>query len=745
MRRFIRKLFAKPVTAPVVSKKPTRARLGLESMETREVLSTATLVGSVLTVNGTAGSNAFEVRAANANSVEVLDNGVRIGNFPFSAPVISRIDVHGLAGSDKLTVTSLPALIGNGRLTVDGTEEVVVGKRVFSNGAIQKFSTAEVRSEVTVADAAFLAIRNDADTVGKTINVTASAVTGLAPKPVTYSLGGGAELVLQTGDGGEFINVNSTFRGGRLDLFTNGGNDTVILAGNDSAVRFIAGADADTLSVTPVLGSLDKINGRVDFFGLGGQDTLNVNDRAGAGLGPTANPNNFIYNATVSSNQITRQAASLVGGFPFNESATIGYGDVESVGFNASTRALSPLGQVRVASTSGTTFVDAGAQDARVGDLGKLDGIRNPLTVNRSVPGGTLTIDDSAQTVGHTYDLGASSVTEPGIIFNSPGLAVAATTPALASNPNLVGFPFPPSLSINFNDNVKTVRLLTGSGADKIRVNALRAGVGGYSVDAGAGSDTVTAPNRDNVFTIGSPNSATLDSSVALFKVENLVGNAKDDRFQFFFNNGKLDGRVDGAGGGFDTLDYSLYGIPVNVNLLFGFATHVAGNVTGIENVYGGSAGDTLGGSSGNNVLVGNGGADFITGNGGADLLIGGDGVDSLNDRSGTAIYIGGKVKGALTTDAGLKAVEAEWARTDLPGTPLQQFDAKAAHLKFGFGLNGAVRLDTTTLTADHLADKLDPNPAANAFDLFVIDLQDTFQGANTPSDAEKLRQIVVL
>lgn len=739
MRRFIRKLFSNAVSHKTPGsgskKKPGRARPGVEELEIRELLSTASLVGSVLTVNGTTGDNTLLIRAADANSVQVLDNGQLIGNFPFSAPVLSRIDVHGLGGFDQLTVESLPALVNGGRLNTDGVAEVFLGKEVFNNGEIVRFSTAEIRSEISVgAGAGTLAVRNDADPAGKSVNVSSAAVTGLSPKAVFYTLGTGGELDLQSGDGGDFININSTFSGGLVQLFTNGGGDTVNVVSNDSAIRDFAGDGDDTLNVAPVLGSLDPINGRIDFFGQSGHDELKVNDRNGADISQN-NPNNFLYRTFVSGDQITRTVDSLVAGFPFSESATIGY-DAEVVGYKASARALSTESFVRVTGTaaSAATFVDPGAQQARIGDGSKLDGIKGALTVNGSVPGGSLVIDDSAQTFGHAYNLGASSVTEPGI-RNITGLILGGVP---------VPVSFPPSLSISFNDNMQNVRLLTGSGSDLINVNALRAGLGRYQVNAGGGSDTLTAPNRDNVFQLSFVNAGQLDSSVSFFSTENLVGNAKDDKFSFRSNFALLTGSVDGAGGKFDTLDYGGVTSGVIVNLPAGTARQVGGRVSGIENVFGGSGSDTLIGDARNNVLVGNGGNDVLEGGGGADVLIGGDGADFLSDETGAAIYIGGRVQGTPATDAGLKAVLAEWARTDLPGTADQQFVRKVTDLRLGGGLNGAVKLNSTTLSSDGRADVLDPNPTAD--DLFVVDLHDHFKSAtNTPTAIEIQEQIVLI
>ncbi|MFO0867489.1 MAG: hypothetical protein U0935_00955 [Pirellulales bacterium] len=119
----------------------------------------------------------------------------------------------------------------------------------------------------------------------------------------------------------------------------------------------------------------------------------------------------------------------------------------------------------------------------------------------------------------------------------------------------------------------------------------------------------------------------------------NLLGGGSGD--SFVWGNGiLLTGTIDGQGGT-DLLDYSAYNSSVSVNLLTGIATGVtslvaeAANNSSVENVYGGSAGDTLIGDIDANQILGQGGADTINARAGVDNVDGGAGTD-LIQVSGT-------------------------------------------------------------------------------------------------------------
>ena len=126
----------------------------------------------------------------------------------------------------------------------------------------------------------------------------------------------------------------------------------------------------------------------------------------------------------------------------------------------------------------------------------------------------------------------------------------------------------------------------------------------------------------------------TLDYSA----IENLVGGSAADTF-VFANGADHTGSVNGAAGS-DTLDYSAYTSSVTVDLAAFSASGISGLVTGIENVRGGSAADSLSGDENANHLEGNGGNDTLNGRGGNDVLDGGLGDDTLAGGTGDDRYV---------------------------------------------------------------------------------------------------------
>ncbi|WP_214105816.1 calcium-binding protein [Acrocarpospora catenulata] len=111
------------------------------------------------------------------------------------------------------------------------------------------------------------------------------------------------------------------------------------------------------------------------------------------------------------------------------------------------------------------------------------------------------------------------------------------------------------------------------------------------------------------------------------------------------------------GGTGNDTVSYIGRVAPVTVDLAAcpcGEAGE-SDTLTGIENVTGGSASDTLTGNSLANTLNGGGGDDNITGKSGNDTLLGGAGADTLTGGVGDDTLIGGPgndtLKGGLGND----------------------------------------------------------------------------------------------
>lgn len=233
----------------------------------------------------------------------------------------------------------------------------------------------------------------------------------------------------------------------------------------------------------------------------------------------------------------------------------------------------------------------------------------------------------------------------------------------------------------------------------------------------GQGSDTFVGRDVDNVWQIQSLDAGKL-GAVLFRSFETLVGSSKTDQFQFAVRAG-VSGGIDG-GDGADLLDYSLWRTAVTVNLGTGAASGVAGGVTNIENVYGGSGADSLTGNSLDNILDGQAGDDLVDGGpGGNDILVGGNGADRLFAGADRAILIGGngadRLQGGASEDilvggrlytknfVALAAIMAEWRRGDLA------IRDRIDHLlgRVSGGKNGAFRVDSIRVQDDGNPDQL--------------------------------------
>jgi Ca2+-binding RTX toxin-like protein len=114
----------------------------------------------------------------------------------------------------------------------------------------------------------------------------------------------------------------------------------------------------------------------------------------------------------------------------------------------------------------------------------------------------------------------------------------------------------------------------------------------------------------------------------------------------------------------------------------------------------GGAGNDQLNGGNGTNVLIGGAGDDMLIGGSGRDILIGGLGADRLLGNAGDDTLVGGYTKhdGDL---AALRAIMAEWARTDVG------YAGRVSDLQNGGGLNGATLFNNTTVYDDRATDVL--------------------------------------
>jgi Ca2+-binding RTX toxin-like protein len=176
-----------------------------------------------------------------------------------------------------------------------------------------------------------------------------------------------------------------------------------------------------------------------------------------------------------------------------------------------------------------------------------------------------------------------------------------------------------------------------GAGSD-----AVLGGDGADVIYASAGNDSLQGQNGDDTFNWISTDGRDTFNGGADTDTVNLTGAAVADVADANWNGSVITGLMNnalvsieavnldlGAGGaGGDWLRYNTtFGISVDLGA--GTATGFA-SIAGVENLIGGTGGDSLTGDGGANKINGNAGDDVISGGGGADNLTGGLGNDTF-------------------------------------------------------------------------------------------------------------------
>lgn len=190
--------------------------------------------------------------------------------------------------------------------------------------------------------------------------------------------------------------------------------------------------------------------------------------------------------------------------------------------------------------------------------------------------------------------------------------------------------------------------LTGGAGNDELRGDAgsdilqgdagndtLQGGIDNDELRGGAENDTLSGDDGDDKL-YGDDGIDTLNGGAGNDELtggagaDTVFGGAGNDTINLMLSGEDL---VDG-GAGIDTASYAGRAKAVTVDL----ANSAASKLTNVENVTGGSGGDTLSGSALANKLDGGEGDDILEGRGGADILIGGDGSnDWLSYKLSTA------------------------------------------------------------------------------------------------------------
>ncbi|MCS6976346.1 MAG: FG-GAP-like repeat-containing protein, partial [Gemmatales bacterium] len=216
------------------------------------------------------------------------------------------------------------------------------------------------------------------------------------------------------------------------------------------------------------------------------------------------------------------------------------------------------------------------------------------------------------------------------------------------------------NLLLTLGNSSAIEHVLGTNAADNIVGNAgnnILIGLGGNDViDGGAGNDTIDGGLGNDLLlggigddsVLGGAGNDTLNGGAGN---DTLVGGADSDRYLFTGSSLGSDSILEAPGCvDSDTLDFSLAGFAININLgLTTAQTVIAGNLIlqlnaadAVENVDGSAFNDVITGNGCGNILNGNDGNDSILGLGGNDTIDGGLGNDTLLGGSGNDTVLGG-------------------------------------------------------------------------------------------------------
>jgi Ca2+-binding RTX toxin-like protein len=364
--------------------------------------------------------------------------------------------------------------------------------------------------------------------------------------------------------------------------------------------RVVGGSGADTLTGDNLDNRLDGSSGDDTLAGGGGVDTLIGGDGADSLSGGLANDSITGGNGNDNISWSTGQGRDTIdGGADFDT-------------FNATGAGTAELGNATWNGSALTALLD--------------NGVFNIEAVNLDLGGGVdwLIYNASAAVVVNLATNSASGFASVSNIEKVIGGSGNDTLTGDTLNNRLDGLGGADTLD-------------GGAGSD-----AVLGGDGNDIISASAGNDSLQGQNGDDTFNWTSTDGRDTFNGGADTDTVNLTGSGVADVADTNWNGSVITGLLNnalvdietvnldlGAGGtGGDWLRYnSTVGIAVDLGA--GTATGFA-SIAGVENLIGGTGGDSLTGDGGVNKINGNNGDDVITGGGGNDNLTGGVGNDTF-------------------------------------------------------------------------------------------------------------------
>ncbi len=487
--------------------------------------------------------------------------------------------------------------------------------------------------------------------------------TNLEIDTVTEATSGGTDALNFSGSnntvivnlgttGNQFVNGNLTLNltAAQVENLT-GGNGGDNLTGNALANAISGGNGNDTLDGGAGNNSLTGGAGDDSLTGGTGNDTYNfdtdtslgvdsITEASGGGtdaLSFNGSTNTVVVNLGTLGNQIVNSNLTINLTAAQVENLTGGSGNDTLTG-NSSNNSIS--------GGSGNDILDGGAgNDTLTGGAGNdllLGGTGNDTysfdtdsalgvdEITEAVGGGTDTLNFSTSSNNMSVDLSliGNQVVNTNLTLNLTSSQVENLTGGTGND--------------TLNGNSLNNTISGGNGND-----SLNGGDGNDTLDGGAGNDTINGGNGNDTLTAGT-GIDTLDGGAGDDIITISGANVTGDSFTggtgnntFRFSSG-TSGILQLISNGTDTLDFSLFGVAISIDLGNASPQNVTAGLqltlVGLfENVIGTTLNDWIIGNNGDNVLTGGNGNDTLNGGtGGTDQLDGGAGIDTVQNYDPT-------------------------------------------------------------------------------------------------------------
>lgn len=601
-----------------------------------------TVNNGALTVNGDqSGSNTKDTVTVDLNPVGGVQVTLNGELFSFSAGQVNQVTINSGADVDTInihsTASGIPVVVNAG----PGNDTINVG-----NGDLSQLNGKVTVNGQGVGDSDQVIFNDKTASYSGTYTVTSSNVSRTSFSGVTSS--GIEKMTLNAAPGANTITVMNTTSAIPVTINAGGGN-TIQLGSGD----------------------LSKLPGGVTVTGQGGTDRVFVNDQS------VASSNNYTI------------TDSIVGRVSFGG---LTYSGIQSLTLNAD-----PGGNtINVTGTASgiPVTINAGGNNNTInvgnGDLSRLAGA---VSVNDQGNGDRVNINDQSASSSNAYTITSSTVSRGFFGGLTYGKIVGLILNAESGNNTISVVSTAPGASVRLNG---------GAGNDTYKFDADNT-LGSVTIDeSGGGNDALDfspTTTRAVAVNLGSSLAQVVNAGLSLTllqnnTIENVDGGAQGDTItgnllNNVLNGGGGDDMIDGSGGnntlvggagndtltggpgndtypfdtdsflgrdtiiesgGVDTLDFSATttrAVAVNLSnaaaqvVNAGLALTLSAGDT-IENVIGGTLGDSINGNNLDNVLTGGDGNDTMFGQDGDDMLDGGANDDILSGGANDDTFIGG-------------------------------------------------------------------------------------------------------